>query len=91
MRYYNNGLINVSPNLANGVLAMAGTTGYRNGTSEATTPGGGTISHTLYIGAANDAGTLFANAATKIQALAIYSTTLSGANVAALTTAINAL
>lgn len=90
--------VNVTPSLTSGVLAIAKQAGYRNGSSDATL---GTISTFMpkilifqynqdtttgeYLG--NNGNGL----AAYIQAFAIYSTTISASQVAALTTAMNAI
>lgn len=78
--------------VTSGVLAMAQFAAYQNGTADGTITSGVAVpSLAIYIGARNFDGSAngFCNA--KIQALAIYSTTLSGTDVASLTTAMNLL
>jgi len=90
--YGQGGSLEVAPNLAAGVLAIAGQKGYRDGSADAGTigawSGGGTA---VFIGARNIGGGPSGKFTGVIQAFAMYSGTLSGAEVAALTTAINAL
>lgn len=76
-----------------GVNAAAGNTAYNNGVSEGTlTTVGGAVWGDIYLGARNLTGTgaeQFASGT--IAALAIYNVTITAAQVAALTTAMNAL
>ena len=76
-------------------LAVAGTHGFLNGTNEATITGSGSGVDTypdIFIGAQNNgSGTAQYKFTGKIQAIAIYNTVLSDAQVAAVTTAMNAL
>ncbi len=91
--YGSGGFLFVSPSLAAGIVAIAGSTAYRNGTAEPGSPMAAWIGTgaAIAIGASNTDGSITGHTNCKIQALAIYSTTLSGADVATLTTAINAL
>lgn len=91
--YANGGGVTVSPGLAAGVLALAGRYGYRDGTVNTSALGAwsGTSVYAIVIGAANAAGTISRFQTCKIQALAIYSDTLSGAEVATLSAAMAAL
>lgn len=82
----------ISPGLTVGVLALAGPNRYRNGSADGSFGAVTFIGSVgIHVGAGYSSGSAFAFSACKIQALAIYSTTLSGADVASLTTAINAL
>lgn len=90
--YGNGGQVVVAPNATGGVLGMAGATAYRNGASD------GSISNTwndtgvaIFIGANTNGGAATGFIAAKIQALAIYSTTLTAGEVATLTTLMNNL
>lgn len=88
-------LRSVSPQLASGVLAIAGRQGYRDGSAETTTidsaSGIGTVGE-IYIGCMNyNNGTPLQYFAGKIQALALYNATLTSTQVGLLTTAMNAL
>lgn len=75
-----------------GTLSVAGNTGYRNGSAVA-----GSISApigalgALFIGATNWFGSALGHVAGNIQAVAIYNTTLSAAQVLAISTAMAAL
>lgn len=91
--YATGGAATVAPILDTGVLAVAGQQGYRNGSAD-----GGAISawldtsnQPLTIGAYNNAGALGPFFAGKIQAAAIYSATLTAAQVAAVSAAMAAL
>lgn len=82
-----------APSLLAGVLAVAGTTAYRNGALDITDIGAitGTIPQ-IYIGARDLFGTSLDEKATvKVQALAIYNATLTSTQVGLLTTAMAAL
>lgn len=77
-----------------GVLAMAGQTAYRNGAAESGTIGawsGGASDLGCFIGARNLFGSADLFADGTICAVAIYNTTLTGSQIAAITTAMNAL
>lgn len=78
--------------VAAGVVALAGGNAYLDGASVATVSGtfGGAVP-AIFIGATNSAGSPFIFLNGKIQAIAIYSTTLSAGNVATLTTLMAAL
>ena len=93
--YYGNGnQVAVTSSLTSGVLAVGGTQGYRNGVAEgaAIAAGGGAFSGAVYIGAGNQEGVgAVSFTATAIQALAIYSGTLSASDVATITTAMQEL
>ena len=84
----------VTPTLTAGVLAISGQRGYRNGTAEgsAISAWSGTATSQIAIGGYATSGTnVVANLTGKIQAVAIYSDTLSGAEVATLSAAMAAL
>ena len=96
--YYGAGELQVAPNDAAGVLGIAGADAYRDGVDEGNIPAGTFPAfNNLYIGIIYD-GTTYRNATElsgKIQAVAIYSTTLDAtqmaeisANMAALTSAV---
>lgn len=82
--------IGVSGALAAGVLALAGATAYRDGSSIGTIPSGSGTLGILYIGANNAAGTATSFYSGNIQAIAIYNISIAS-YMPALTTAINAL
>lgn len=83
-----------APALTAGNLGIAGKQGYRNGVAD-----GGVIPTTapgafgaIFLGCVSNVGTpAFANVAFKMRAFAIYNTTLTAPQVAAITTAMNAL
>jgi len=78
--------------LANGVLILAGNKAYYNGSEIGTlTVGTATGTRSIYIGAQNEMGTPLYFFSGTIQAAAIYNNTLSGAQAAALSTAMAAL
>jgi hypothetical protein len=91
-RYGNGADRDVKPNLTEGVLAVAGNQGYRNGVANGSTfgPWGGPPTRTTYIGAANIgfAGWLLSG---YIQALVIYNVALSADDVATVSAAMAAL
>lgn len=82
-----------APKLATGILAIAGNKAYRDGVAEAGTlgTGTGTLSQTIIggVGYAGNAAAWFCNV--KIQAIAFYHAVLTPSQVAAITTAMNAL
>lgn len=85
----------VSPTMTSGTLCIAGSVGYRDGVSEATGLNAvitGSI-YEIYIGTFNAAGTASPELSTTayVQAVAFYDVTLTGAQAAALNTAMNAL
>lgn len=90
--WWSGGFLTETPGVTTGVLGFAGATAYRNGAavSGSIGSGGGTFS-ALYIGAANSGGSPILHANIKIQALAIYSATLTAGEVATITTAMQAL
>lgn len=92
--YYGAGELQVSPGATSGVLGIAGADAYRDGVDEGNIPAGTFPSfNNLYIGALYDgtnykAGTEYSG---KIQAVAIYSTTLDATQVAEVSAAMAAL
>ena len=89
---YSNGTQNQSlPELAAGVLAIAGNQGYRNGMADVTvTDWGGAATRDVYVAATNSGvANQFLNG--NIQAIAIYSSTLTAPQVAAVSAAMAAL
>ena len=88
IRYGQGQSINVSPALTAGVIAVAGQRGYRNGTAEGAAIGAwsGTSTRIIQIGAYLIGGSR-SFASVKIQALAIYNTTLTAPQVAAVSAA----
>lgn len=78
--------------LASGVMGLAGKTGYLNGSSEGVvSTAGATPAIPLFVGARNTDSVASVFFAGNILAVAIYNVTLSAGQVAALTTAMNAL
>ena len=88
--YYRNGSMSnatVSPSISSGTLALTKSKGYRNGAEDISlTADGRTFASTVLIGKAN---TFFGSVS--ILAAAIYNTTLSASQIAALSTAMAAL
>lgn len=86
--------LQVAPNVATAVLAIAGNKAYRNGTVETgdIPAWTGTTTTDIYIAGYHDSA-LGSQGRTSgnIPAFAVYNTTLSAAQIAALTTAMNAL
>lgn len=77
-----------APALAAGVLVMAGTKAYRNGIDEGVTLGSGAgTAVALYLACRNNNGTPQLFCACNIQAVAIYDTTLTAPQVAAVSAA----
>jgi hypothetical protein len=91
--YYGNGGVTVkAPAITNGVLAVAGDLCYRNGADEGVTTSNwqDTNTYSIWIGRRNGSTPAhYFNG--KIQAVAIYDTTLSAAQVLAITNAMTAL
>ena len=82
----------VAPGITEGVLALAGSKGYRNGVLDQDTAGtwagnGAAVA----IGAFNNNGAVSLYAALEAQAFAVYSDILTAGEVASLTTTMNAL
>lgn len=89
--YYNAFRKEVSSRVTSGVMAVAGQTAYLDGVAESGAITTGTVTtRSVYIGAMN-LGSPYGYFPVDIQALAIYDTTLTGAQVAAITAAMNAL
>lgn len=88
--FANGGFVSVASSATNGVLAVAGSGGYFNGSPVGSAIGAWSSAPTLpiLIGGLNGATLL---TVANIQAIAIYSVTLSGSQVAAVTTAMNLL
>lgn len=93
--YYGNGAsagLGVTPGLASGVLGFAGQAAYRNGAAESgTVPAGAGTFPSIFIGARQLTSSPAGYWSGNIQAVAIYSGTLSASDVATITTAMNAL
>lgn len=89
--YCNVGRVQVAGTLQSGVMCVAGQTNYLNGASEGAAGTAGTATtRSIYIGALN-LGSPYGYHPSNILALAVYDVTLTGAQVAAITTAMNAL
>lgn len=85
------GVLGIAGNLTSGayVLGFAGTTAYKDGSAETgSIPGGTMPAATIYIGNRSAGDRALGGS---IAALAIYSGTVSGADMATITTAMNAL
>ena len=81
--------ITVAPNLTSGVAAVAGKSAYLNGTSQGTIPAGTSTANLGWsIGRVKNGSS---GAAHNCQAMAIYNNTLTGPQVAAISTAMAAL
>jgi hypothetical protein len=92
VRYGNGTGLTVGPALTSGVIGMAGHTAYRNGASDGITADDGrAITKTVFIGAGNNYDTFVRYCPIDILALAIYDTTITAPQVAAVTTAMQAL
>lgn len=91
--FANGGSANISGEIFSGVLAVAGQSGYLNGSSETTTvpPWSGSTTLSVYLGARHISGAASGQFSGNIQAIAIYNTNVGATAIAALTTAINAL
>lgn len=91
---YANGQNVASPGvyIASGVIALAGAYGYKNGVQDVGPMSAGAgIYRSVYILAQHRDATIINYSTANIQAMAIYNATLTPAQVAALTTAMNAL
>lgn len=81
-----------TPSLGTGVICMAGNIAYKNGVAGNSIATGTAPSQVYYIGALNNSGSPYGELSSgSIQALAIYDNALSAAQVAAVTTAMQAL
>ena len=91
--FRNGGAVSYVLSLALGVLAIAGSKGYQNGSFATDIPSAtGTINQPVYIGAnAYNGGAVTNKFDGNIQALAIYNTVLTATQVGLLTTAMAAL
>lgn len=92
--YYNAAELSVAPAATSGVVAIAGSTAYRNGASDgAITAGTFPGLADLYIGVIYNGGGIQSGTYVdgKIQALAIYNTTLTAPQVAAVSAAMGLL
>ena len=91
--YYNSGGLLKSGTLSTGTLAIAGQTGYKNGVSQGAIPAAWTGSVTGSIYLLTCFGLTAINVPTQIyvQSFAIYDTTLSAGQVAAISSAMSAL
>lgn len=92
-RYANGATQDIAPTVSTGVFAMAGNQGYRNGTADGSTiaTGASGVTQPIYIGALNNAGVASQFVTGDIYAAAIYNTTITAGQVAALYTAMQAL
>jgi len=91
-RYYNGGTLKVAPGAGAGIMGLAGATGYRGGAAEAgSIPAWtGSARYQIYFGAYNNGPAVGYYKGT-IQCIAIYNTTLSAVQMAAITAAMAAL
>jgi hypothetical protein len=91
--YSSNASLSTSPRLPSGVLAIAGRQAYRNGLPDGglLTEQSGTQTVSLFIGGISNAGTPNEFFIGNIQAVAIYDTTLTGAQVLAVSNAMASL
>lgn len=80
-----------TPNISTGVLCVAGGTAYRNGVSDGSLSNSYAPTVSIYLGALNKDATPSNLAIGSIQAVAIYSATLSAAQVALISAAMAAL
>ena len=92
VRYTSSNDVNKTPQLTSGVLGIANTKGFRAGTAEVTTlTGAGQATKVLWVGALNNNGSIYGARAKYIQAAAIYTSTLTDAQITAVSTAMAAL
>ena len=78
-----------SPQLITGTLAIAGNSGYRNGAFDKALSGSGSPTGNIVMGSRNEAVSIYWTG--KLQAAAIYNTTLTAPQVAAISSAMAAL
>lgn len=90
-RFYNAGVLVAGTWLSTATIAVAGQTAYVNGSSVGSILAGSSQTVSIYIGALNNNGVSAAWVQATVNALAIYSTTLTAGEVATITTAMNAL
>ena len=90
--YFSGQFLQVAPAMSDGVMAVAGIYGYRNATVESgTIPSAPGSFSACFVGAANNGGSPLLYFSGSIQSIAIYNTTLSAAQVAAISSAMSAL
>lgn len=91
--YHSGGIAGISTGITSGVIAIAGQSGYRNGTADTNSipAWSGTNTNQIAIGGMMNAGLVTNKITANIQALAIYNTTLTAPQVAALSAAMAAL
>lgn len=91
-RYRNGGMLNVAPAFAAGSLAIANGNAFRNGVQEpGVIPAGAVPTAPMWVGRYNNAGAAVKCLLGNIQAIAIYNTTLTAPQVAAVSAAMAAL
>lgn len=91
VQYANVGVVTPPPIYTSGVSGFAGKTAYRDGTGVGTISVSGGIQRTIFIAAYNNAGAPGLPLNGKIQAVAIYDTTLTSTQVGLISTAMAAL
>lgn len=91
--YGGGGFTIIGGDLASGVMCISNNQPYLDGSTDGgtVTAWSGTQTDSVFIGCLNNGGSPLFYWNGNIQAMAIYSTTLTGGNVASLTTAINAV
>lgn len=90
--YGNGGLIEVAPQMSSGVIAVAGVNAYRDGVLDSSSiPAWSGTGSALFLLALNFAGSPGGYFGGSIQAVAIYNTTLSGPQMAAVSAAMSLL
>lgn len=89
IRFFNNGQLAISSAaMTSGVMAVAGTYGFKDGVQQSGTIGlSGQVDRTIYVGAGNSGAGAAAYSASKVQAVAIYNTVLTALQVAAVSAA----
>ena len=90
VNYYNGGTIQIATRVATGVLGIAGNKGYRNGNVEAGDMSDWTAANTKKIHIGSSGASVFGPSC-KIQAVAIFNTTLTPTQMMALYTSMAAL
>lgn len=91
VEYGNIGYVTLAPRQSEGVLGFAGKTAYRNGSNVGTIGASSGAQRVIFIAAYNNAGSPVLPLNGKVQALAIYNTTLTSTQVGLISAAMAAL
>lgn len=92
MHYGHGQIVGTTPRIAAGVIGIAGAHGYRNGVADGATIGAANDAFAvIFVGARNLAGSANMFSACNVVALAIYNSTLTAGQIAAVSAAMAAL